>query len=278
MLYSLLLLLILQKTLTEHIRTKRLVGGSPALVRCHPYMVSIQLYYGLTCGGTIVTSRWVLTAAHCTWDKEGDRVQPARRFLVMAGSTNWLPKNEIPTRQTSRVQSIHTHPLFMIKPPRNDISLLRLKTELVFSSNIKPVQLASKSWFRNNKIKIFEESCIALGWGRETLDGPLSNDLEEVLLQLVPSQLCQIMIYLEHRCFRITDHHLCTFVTGGRDFCKADSGGPLLCNDVQVGIVSLNFGCATKNTPSVWAKVDMFENWIRQTIDDDNLLKSIYLL
>lgn len=274
--YILLFSHILDQSLSEHIRQKRLVGGKQTEIKCYPFMVSIQLYYGLTCGGTILTSKWVLTAAHCTWVKDEDESHPARHLLVMAGCTNWIPRNEVRTRQTSRVLSIHTHPEFKITHAFNDISLLKLQIPFTLSENIRPVTLASKRWFRNNREVVFSRLCTALGWGREELKGPIFPNLREVMLQPIPNQICQIMIFLDRKCYRISDTHMCTFVLGGKkDFCKADSGGPLICDDVQVGIISLNFGCGKEETPSVWTKVDMYENWI-QEIMINNVSEKLY--
>lgn len=40
----------------------------------------------------------------------------------------------------------------------------------------------------------------------------------------------------------------------------------MICNDSQVGIVCLNFGCGRFNSPSVWTRVDKYVNWINSTV------------
>ncbi|XP_031774629.1 chymotrypsin B-like [Apis florea] len=47
------------------IRTARLVGGQNAIPHEFPWMVSISRKGGHFCGGTILNSKYVLTAAHC---------------------------------------------------------------------------------------------------------------------------------------------------------------------------------------------------------------------
>lgn len=52
-------------------------------------------------------------------------------------------------------------------------------------------------------------------------------------------------------------------MSGGEGPCNGDSGGPVVSNGVQYGIVSWSFGCALPNYPSVFAKVSAIRDWIK---------------
>lgn len=44
----------------------RIVGGHKVEIQNYPHQVSLRLYGSHYCGGSIITIRHVLTAAHCT--------------------------------------------------------------------------------------------------------------------------------------------------------------------------------------------------------------------
>lgn len=63
---------------------------------------------------------------------------------------------------------------------------------------------------------------------------------------------------------------------GGKGQCSGDSGGPLIFNNTQVGIVSWSRKPCTKPPyPGVFTEVSAYAGWILETIidaeDDDNI-------
>lgn len=44
----------------------KIVGGKDAEIKDFPYQVSVQSFNSHICGGSIISRRHVLTAAHCT--------------------------------------------------------------------------------------------------------------------------------------------------------------------------------------------------------------------
>lgn len=95
------------------------------------------------------------------------------------------------------------------------------------------------------------------------------------------------MIYAIGKPFVVRDTNLCSYTgSDGRDFCKvrnpsyinqlhlliqplsvqADSGGPLICDNQEVAIVCLNFGCGRTDSPSIWTRATKYKQWINTTI------------
>lgn len=68
----------------------------------------------------------------------------------------------------------------------------------------------------------------------------------------------------------LTRNQFCAgFQNGGKDACQGDSGGPLVVKGsynkaIVYGVVSHGRGCAWKDEPSVYMRVDKYISWIKQ--------------
>lgn len=82
-------------------------------------------------------------------------------------------------------------------------------------------------------------------------------------------------IFSDAECSRrhgVTIHptNICAGVPeGGKGQCSGDSGGPLILNDTQIGIVSWSRKpCTTPPYPGVFTEVSAYVGWILETILD----------
>jgi secreted trypsin-like serine protease len=121
----------------------RIVGGESAGSQTWGWAVSLHIGNSL-CGGTIISSSWILTAAHCVWQSS------ANQITVYAGSNAKLAGNQI--RSVSRV---YTHSSYSSSTYVNDIALLQLSTALNMSDpsvdiiclpSISAATLAAGEW------------------------------------------------------------------------------------------------------------------------------------
>uniref|UniRef100_A0A7N8WRU4 Serine protease 56 n=1 Tax=Mastacembelus armatus TaxID=205130 RepID=A0A7N8WRU4_9TELE len=116
----------------------RIVGGSPAPLGSWPWLVNLQLDGGLMCGGVLVESSWVVTAAHC-----------------FAGYVSLFPASVEGSLIVVKVNRIIPHP----KTFNNDIALVELTSPVVLSEHVTPVCLPSGMEPPTGS------PCLVAGWG-----------------------------------------------------------------------------------------------------------------
>ncbi|XP_076039182.1 transmembrane protease serine 11C-like isoform X2 [Oratosquilla oratoria] len=149
------------------------------------------------------------------------------------------------------------HPDYNNETFENDIALVHLKTPLTLGYTVLPVCLAE---FPPN----VGRPGVVTGWGSLSSDGPYPDSLQEVAADIVSNKECNKTYSKEG--YPITDGMICT-AKPNKGTCSGDSGGPLVYEYSkgyweQVGVLSLDNGCADKDYPSVYARVDYYIDWI----------------
>ena len=129
----------------------RVIGGETAESPI-PWQVSIQKPYigGAWCGGTILDSTTILTAAHCLDTKGTDYT----KWYVMAGKVSKYSEDRI------KIAQVILHPNYDDPSNRNDIAIVKLSEPLEFNESIQPMCLPSKEFEPKEG-----DLCYASGWG-----------------------------------------------------------------------------------------------------------------
>ena len=118
------------------------------------------------------------------------------------------------------------------------------------------------------------------GWGATIEGGVPADMLQEVTVQVTDMDKCR-QVYRKLAGVDIRPGILCAgFDEGGKDACQGDSGGGLLVQDpvsgrwTQVGIVSAGIGCARREVPGLYTRLDKYINWINNVrSQQEHLLK-----
>uniref|UniRef100_W5LV93 Peptidase S1 domain-containing protein n=1 Tax=Lepisosteus oculatus TaxID=7918 RepID=W5LV93_LEPOC len=244
----------------------RIVGGQSAQPGSWPWQASLRLNGGHTCGGTLINSQWVLTAAHC-FSGDNSTLDPAGGPAALLGCQ--ARAGDALGRQMDRsVQQIIVHPAYNSVTEDNDIALMRLSSPVSFTSYIQPICLAdNSSSFYNGT------SCWVTGWGYTAEDerATLPTTLQEVQLSIIGNRQCGCLNDVVFGVNSVTGNMICAGVLqGGKDSCQGDSGGPLVCKQgsswVQAGVVSFGEGCAQPNFPGVYTRVSQYKDWINTQV------------
>lgn len=225
----------------------RIIGGVEVTnTGAYPWFVTAK---DLRCGGCLISSRHVLTAAHC------------KRYFVSPVTVGYLCDEDNNCGQHSEVIDIarrHTHPNHTW--PSLDLMIVELQNE----STISPIPVDQDSSSLNYTP---EKVLWAAGTGL-TKEGDISSlpsQLREVDVKYVSQTECN------KRYDGDIDESMICAADVGKDSCQGDSGGPLLDkeNGVLVGVSSWGTGCADQRYPGVYARVSGQWPWIKKTVCDD---------
>eukprot|EP00095_Tigriopus_kingsejongensis_P002538 snap_masked-scaffold344_size201325-processed-gene-1.2 protein:Tk02538 transcript:snap_masked-scaffold344_size201325-processed-gene-1.2-mRNA-1 annotation:"hypothetical protein DAPPUDRAFT_190026" len=248
-------------------RNGRIVNGNETEANEYPWMVGIHVFKGngirFQCGGTLINHRYVLTAAHCL---EGLR---ASKFLLSFGDHNRTDRQGNEIQRT--LSSFLIHPRFKRGSYDNDIALLKLKADLVFSKNVRPICLPLTDANYTSQIGT------VVGWGRFKMGGTQPATLQDTQVPILDNAHCRKGFRYYAR--EITDNMFCAGYYDGRtDACMGDSGGGILLQNeenqsVIVGIISWGDGCAKEGYPGVYTRLGRFLHWISR-ISRECLLES----
>ncbi|CAH1710302.1 venom protease [Aphis gossypii] len=250
----------------------RIVGGNPAELGAWPWMTALGYRdlnrpnsdYQWLCGGTLISERYVITAAHCT-------VGIGNRKLAVAhlGDLNLDPTVDDGSRPIDiPITRVITHEKYNAQEFTNDIALLKLENNVRFNQFIQPICLPILSHHRANKL--VKSVPFVAGWGATSFRGPSSTTLMEIQIPVLDNSECK-RAFANKKAI-IDDRVMCAgFLTGGKDACQGDSGGPLMWpNGNQyylVGVVSFGFKCAEPGYPGVYTRVSSFVEWIADNMN-----------
>lgn len=256
-----------------HNELKKIVGGSNSKIGAWPWIALIGYDDGFSdspfkCGGALITSRHVLTAAHC--------IRSDLTFVRLGEHD--LSRTDEAQHVDVPVVKVLKHPNYTRSNGRNDIALLYLGENVQFSARITPICIPFEPRLRSKDITDYNP--FVAGWGKTTEGGKSSTILQQLQIPVVSNEECK-EDYKRVGKFLSEDQFdnavLCAGVrVGGKDTCQGDSGGPLMLPEIVnmearfylVGVVSYGIGCARPEIPGVYTRVSNFIEWIADGVAD----------
>ncbi|XP_055923637.1 chymotrypsin-2-like [Eupeodes corollae] len=228
----------------------RISGGDEVKPNEIKFQASVRVYDQHVCGGTIISSKHILTAAHCL-DGLGFE-EPFDDLSVVTGGLKLLD-----TRNQHTVADITVHEGFLNGLQDswiNDIAIITLQDEIDFDETQAPADLPTEPI--SNDL-----SGIVIGWGRQDFaNSYLAKTLRKATLKVLTSEECQPTMKA-----KIYPSQICGFAGKNIGICKGDSGGPLVVDNTVVGISSWNVPCAT-GVPDVFTNVYNYLDFINEVM------------
>lgn len=236
----------------------RVVGGDDAVPHSWPWQVSLQYLkddtWRHTCGGTLISSSYVLTAAHC--------IDKSLTYRVALGKNSLTVEDEEGS-VFSEVDTIYVHEKWNSLLVQNDIALIKLPEPVELSDTIQVACLPQAGTLLPQ-----DYPCFVTGWGRLWTNGPIADELQQGLQPVVDHATCSKWDWWS---FRVKTTMVCAGGDGVISACNGDSGGPLNCQAENGswavhGIVSFGspLGCNTRKKPTVFTRVSAYIDWINE--------------
>jgi len=230
----------------------KIVGGYPAQTGDWGWQIGLNYNGRHTCGGSLINSEWIITAAHCLYG----RTNPSY-YTVNLGYNDRLSPNAWSIVRP--VSKLFNHELYSPTTFSNDIALMKLAQPVTYSKYIVPACIPTVA-----NVDYAGQDSWSTGWGTTSSGGSLSRYLLEVVLPVLTDDRC-------YQKYRVPDKRtgFCAGETGAnKDTCQGDSGGPLVVVDQNgpdrgnwtvAGLTSYGRGCGDGGVVS---RVSNYYNWI----------------
>lgn len=230
------------------------------------------------CGGTVISGHYVLTAAHCVFERVPEFT------LILAGMIDLGNPGEY-----HPVRSFIPHPEFNLNTMANDIALVFTYELLNFGPLLSPLPIGEthviggsigmlhgwgyinvsilKFFYANSQASVVFILILFSKLQYPNIETPIF--LKAINLDVLTNSDCRARS-TSSIASMIQPSNLCTLTRAGQGACTGDAGSPLVMNGRLIGIASWGVLCA-QGKPDVFVRVSSYSRFIHENSDYDQI-------
>ncbi|XP_065363929.1 serine protease SP24D [Calliphora vicina] len=224
----------------------RIWGGEEAGKNSFAYVASVRLDGAHICGGSIVGSRSILTAAHCV--VENSNTVSSNRLAVRVGSTNQFSGGKL-----YYVSGVSVHPNY--SGVQNDIAVLELELSLEWTDRVAMIDIATSS----TDEPAVSASVKVAGWGDQSSDVS-SHKLHSMTFSIATEEVCTDAFSGKDISTICLAHDL------KKGSCIGDAGNGAVYKNKLIGVSSFIVGACGSRYPDIFSNVVHYAPWIQNVL------------